>query len=88
VLGHVAVVLAIAAPVSAKDTRAPVSVYIGAPTQGGFIETTQDVADSIQDLGNRLKGTDGITLVDRLDQADVRIYWRDQVTHFCHITDQ
>jgi hypothetical protein len=69
----VAVAIALAAPVSAKDKMVPITVSIGAPTQGGFIETTQEVADSIHDVTNRLQGTDGITLVARPDQADVRI---------------
>lgn len=56
-----------------QSPAVPISVFIGAPTRGRFIDTTKEVQDSISDLRGRLSGTKGISLVYRPEGATITI---------------
>lgn len=49
----------------------PIAVFITAPTRGGFIDTDQEIQDSVKDLKNRVRRLKGVRLLDAREGADV-----------------
>src|SRR5438128_1291641 len=66
-----AVSLSCVSPARGEDI--PIKMFVGAPTRGGFVDTSKDVEDSIKDLIKRFRGAQGIALVDSPDKADVTV---------------
>jgi hypothetical protein len=71
-LGLIALLL-LPGPVSGLAVAQPssVKVFIGAATEGDFIDTSKEVQDSIKDLTGRMRGTKGVVFVASRDGADV-----------------
>jgi len=63
----------LAGSIMAQDQAAPFTLYVSAPTRDGFLDTSKEIQDSIKDIGNRLKGVIGFTIVDKAENADIVI---------------
>jgi hypothetical protein len=59
----------VASPAFAQS--GPLTLFLGAATQGEFVDTSKDVEDSIKDLAKKMRGIKGLVLVKDRAQADL-----------------
>ncbi len=66
----VVLMLSVAATMAQKDR---ITIYVSGPIRNGFVDTTQDVEDSIEDIRNRFKEMKDLRLVDFREEADINL---------------